>query len=405
MSTGQHKKTLKTIGLLMAATLAGSSSLAFAGPREQAVRMHNRLVGTPPSAATLAQMEGMIGNDPVGAAMIAIDNPNNTNFYNTTLRNFAAPLTNVGQSVYVPLNDMTATVIGMVRDDRDFREVLYGDYLYTGGNAVATGYSPYDNVHYEELDNDGIDLKAALVSIPQTVAHSDDLAAGGAAGVQTTRAASEAYFSAGTNRRMLRGVFMGFLCRDFEDVHDVTRVPDRVRQDISRSPGGDSSLYLGSCIGCHAGMDGLAGAYAYYQHDDVDDDTPPDFGLEYTVNNVQGKNLINAGTFPSGYETVNDTWVNYWRNGPNSAMGWDVNGLGTGVLPGSGNGAASLGQELANTRSFSECQSERVFQAVCLHEPATPADRMAVQSMATSFQNGYSMKRLFAETAAYCMGQ
>ena len=47
------------------------------------------------------------------------------NFYNVTLKNFAAPWTNRDQSVFVPLNDYIATVIGMIRDDRAFQHSAF----------------------------------------------------------------------------------------------------------------------------------------------------------------------------------------------------------------------------------------------------------------------------------------
>ena len=40
--------------------------------------------------------------------------------------------------------------------------------------------------------------------------------------------------------------------------------PDRIRQDVSRSPGGDARVFLNNCIGCHSGMDPMAQAFAYY---------------------------------------------------------------------------------------------------------------------------------------------
>ena len=40
--------------------------------------------------------------------------------------------TNRAQSVFVPLNDYTATVIGMVRDNVPFNTVLSADLLYIG---------------------------------------------------------------------------------------------------------------------------------------------------------------------------------------------------------------------------------------------------------------------------------
>ena len=92
------------------------------------------------------------------------------------------------------------------------------------------------------------------------------------AGVMTTRAAAKAFFIDGTNRAMFRFTLLNHMCDDLEQVKDITRVPDRIRQDVSRSPGGDSRLFLNNCIGCHSGMDPLAGAFAYYDYVyDVDD--------------------------------------------------------------------------------------------------------------------------------------
>src|SRR5210317_1207078 len=87
------------------------------------------------------------------------------------------------------------------------------------------------------------------------------------AGIMTSRAAAMAFFSDGTNRAMFRFTLMNHLCTDLEPLKDTSRTPDRVRRDVSRSPGGDSRIFLNGCVGCHAGMDGMAGAFAYYEWD------------------------------------------------------------------------------------------------------------------------------------------
>src|SRR5690606_11279614 len=106
------------------------------------------------------------------------------------------------------------------------------------------------------------------------------------AGIITSRAAAQAFFILGTNRAMFRFTLLNHLCRDLEQVHDVTRPPDRIRQDISRSPGGDSSVYNNNCIGCHNGMDPLAQEFAYY---DFDIDAGQ---IIYTPGQVRPKYLI-----------------------------------------------------------------------------------------------------------------
>jgi hypothetical protein len=55
--------------------------------------------------------------------------------------------------VFVPLNDYTATVIGMVRDDVPFNTVLSADIVYTGrARRRLPAYSPTNNDHYEQLE-------------------------------------------------------------------------------------------------------------------------------------------------------------------------------------------------------------------------------------------------------------
>ena len=239
--------------------LQGATS-ALAGPREQARRLHDRLAGVPPSDAVLGQMETAInGGDTNGAAQLAMANKN---FYNVTLKNFAAPWTNRDRSVFVPLNDYTATVIGMVRDDVDFSTLLSADLLYVGTGAGVPSYSPANNDHYQYLEDNNVDLKTALQPASQSGLLGLPVAA--TAGIMTTRAAAQAFFIAGTNRAMFRFTMINHMCRDLEQLQDSSLPPDRIRQDVSRSPGGDSRVFLNNCITCHDGMDPLAQAFAYY---------------------------------------------------------------------------------------------------------------------------------------------
>ena len=101
---------------------AAFSSSASAGPAEQARRIYDRIAGVPPSANELQQMVQDIQNgQPLAAADIALQSPA---FYNTVLKNWAMPWTNRDQTVFAPLNDYVATVIGMVRDDVPFNTAL-----------------------------------------------------------------------------------------------------------------------------------------------------------------------------------------------------------------------------------------------------------------------------------------
>ncbi|MEW9796534.1 hypothetical protein AB1N33_00125 [Alteromonas lipolytica] len=388
----------------MALTVTG----AVAGPREQAARMHDRLAGVPASEAVLSAMQLEIeAGNAVAAAYIAMENPA---FYNTTLKTWAAPWTNEAFDKFVPLNDYIATVIGMVRDDVDFRQVLSGDILYVGENGLGLpAYSNSNNVHYQAMEDQVVDLSEHLVRTAQSSV--TGLPAEATAGVMTTRAAARAFFIDGTNRAMFRFTLINHLCTDLEGVADITRPPDRIRQDVSRSPGGDSRLFHNNCVSCHSGMDPLAQAFAYYDYDyDADADPDGDFGaLAYnragqtdpvTGLRVQEKYWINSNNFVHGYITTDDGWDNYWRSGPNYNLGWSDS------LPGSGNGAKSMGEELANSRKFASCQVTKVFKEVCLRSPQDASDRDQITQMTDDFTaGGYRIKSVFAQAASYCKGE
>jgi len=384
----QPRRTAVVTGALLLALQAWIA--AVAGPREQARRLYDRLAGVPPSAAVLDQMTSDItANNAQAAAQLAMAD---RNFYNVTLRNFVAPWTNRDRSAFVPLNDYTATVIGMVRDDVDFSTVLSADLLYVGNSAGAPAYSAANNDHYQYLDDNNVDLKAALR--PATQSGLLGLPVAATAGIMTTRAAAQAFFIAGTNRAMFRFTMINYLCRDLEQLQDSSLPTDRIRQDVSRSPGGDSRVFLNNCVTCHDGMDPLAQAFANYNFDATAG------RLLYTAGVVQPKYLINSDNFKSGFVTTDDHWDNYYRHGANRVLGFDA------ALPGTGSGAKSMGQELAHSDAFAQCQVEKVFRAVCLREPGNAADRQQVSDIKGRFSTtGYKLKQVFADAAIYCMGK
>jgi len=372
------------------ALLLCGASIALAGPREQAARIHDRLAGVPADEATLNAMAATLPGNPVAAATIAMNNPS---FYSVTLKNFVAPWTNRDQNPFVPLNDYMTLVMGMVRDNVPFNQVLTTDLLYTGPGSVVPAPSPTSNAHFEALEErmrEPTFNQSQLVQTTQMAVYGTP--DGATAGVMTTRAAAEAFFIAGTNRAMFRFTLMNHMCMDMEQVHDTSIAPDRIRQDVSRSPGGDSRVFLNNCIGCHAGMDPLAQAFAYY---DFDETTTR---MVYNPSAVNPKYFNNNATFADGFVTPDDHWHNHWRQGQNALLGWSP------TLPGEGIGARSLGQELAGTQAFAQCQVKKVFKAVCLRDPVDANDRNKVDAMTNTFRNAYNLKQVFAESAGYCMG-
>ena len=161
-----NKRMLKEISRVMLTALLAVmlAAPAVAQTREQAKRIYDRLAGLPPTETILNAMANNAGTDPICqqnnvsgpkcAAYIAMENPS---FYNVTLKNFAAPWTNRDRSVFVPLNDYVATVIGMIRDDVDFRTVLSADLQYVG-SGVSPAPAPNNNSHYEALEAGNFNL-------------------------------------------------------------------------------------------------------------------------------------------------------------------------------------------------------------------------------------------------------
>lgn len=379
------------------ATLAWGQQVS-AGPREQAHRMYQRLTGTSPSELLLNDLETQVTNAGLaGAAAYMIDpaQPHSKNFYTVTLKNFATPWTNRDQSIFAPLNDYTATVIGLVKDNADFRQVLFDDVAYVGSGG-APAYSPTSNAHYEFLETNNVDLRGLTRTTQSSL---NGLPPAATAGIITSRGAAEAFFIDGTNRAMFRFTLLNHMCRDMEQIHDTSRPPDRIRQDVTRSPGGDSRVFNNNCIGCHSVMDSMAQAFAYYDFDETQG------RLVYTPGQVQPKYLINSDNFKPGFVTPDDAWENRMaltlgRN-DTGVLGWDTN------LPHRGNGAKSMGQELAYSGAFAECQTEKVFRKVCFRGPtdAELAPGGTFQTIVSNFKTAGSLRGVFSQVAAQCAGQ
>ncbi|WPU63378.1 hypothetical protein [Peredibacter starrii] len=369
------KKRLLFLAILMV-------SHTWAGPKEQAWKLHNRLTGVPPKKDVLEVMTNHIrGGRAEDAAKVAMNNPN---FYNIVLKNWIKPWSNREQTSRADLNDYVATIIGVVRDEVPFAQVLHSDILYTVSGATPA-YSFTNNDHYKNAESRNLNLKDNLVR--QTQSAMTGLPATAVAGVTTTRAAGEAFFSAGTNRRVNRFIFMNYLCKDYEELHDVT-IPDfRVRGDVERKPGGDARTYKNKCVGCHAGQDALGGAYAYY-----------DFvsgRLNYTQGTVVTK--MNHNVYHSdAYVTTDDSWLNLWAQGQNAKLGWRGNTTGS--------GAKAIGQMFSQSKAFSACIASKVFQLVCMKDAVNTDDKATVDSLANEFeQDNYNLKNLIVNTSVGCI--
>jgi hypothetical protein len=398
--------------------LVAYSTFASAGVVESVDRIHNLIAGVSPNAEVRQAMITQLNNgDALGAALLATEH---RAFYDRVLLDWVSPWTNEAQDRFAPLNDFSATVIGMIRDDKDFRTVLYEDILYVGTPEQITRLYPLANGassprnflpnavnsdYYRELAREPQGLKALLKEIKQSDLY--PLKPEQTAGVMTSQASGLAFFKEGTNRTPNRFFQMNFLCMDMEQLSDVTRPTTYIRQDVDRTPGEKAESFLTECAGCHSGLDALAGAFAYYDRIPVSSQpvkNEPTYTLDryerlhYNDAKVMNKFFVNHLNFPDGFVTEDDSWRNVWREGRNASLGWDES------LPGQGKGAKSMGMELAHSYQFAHCQAQKAYELVCLKNQGANKRDIAIQKITEVFINsGYKMRHAIAAAAVQCV--
>lgn len=338
--------------------------------------LFERLTGIPLTASDprINQMATLISqNKHLQAAQIATQDPA---FYNDTVRQWAAPMSNKEGSAFVPLNDFIAMIVGVTRDQTDARELLSGDFTYYLKN-ISPDAAADSNAHYERSDALQNDLYTNLTRKSPQSSYIGD-----AAGLLTSRAWGDAHLKAGTNRRALQYSLQVFLCKPIESLMDFTIADSWVRRDVDRKPGGAYKTYQTRCVGCHAGMDSMAGAFARF-----------DFANSRIVYGaapyVSPKMNNNKFVFPAGNVVVDDSWENQWIR-TNS---------GTMESPGIKNGVKALGEFLGNTDAFKSCMARTVFTEVCRRKPEASENDM-IEDLAKKFQSsGYKLRSLFEEVA------
>ena len=235
-----------------------------------------------------------------------------------------------------------------------FKEILTGDVIYTAPDGSTSAWSPNNNDMYTEHQTaNPIDFSTSLVKKTQSEilkpAMGLDNTYTDFAGVLSTREFAVQYYFDGTNRAALNYGFKSFLCRDIEKLSDSSRADHRVRQDVERNPGNNSTVYRNQCVGCHAGMDALGGAFAYFDATDVEGE------LQYTITPgvVHAKYSQNSSNYIDGYETKDNSWVNLWAEGSNKALDWKGTQSGSGIK--------GLGDLMVNSGAFPECMARRAF--------------------------------------------
>lgn len=331
-------------------------------------------------------------------------------FLNVTVKQMALKMSTRDETPRTPLNDFSAMVIGVIRDRIDARQLLRGDFYYMGN--ASTG-APSDlvndllksNNHFEALDNAAIDLGAVLVKVDGQKLFSASKNAAvknpDPAGLLTSRSFLASHASAGTNRRAVEYTFREFMCTTIEEWSDTNASAERIGRDIDRNPGNVPTKFENSCKGCHTQMDGFRGAFAYWNFQGTSpinsqEETANLDALGFEPGKVVKKMNHNNQVYPSGYQTLNNSWINN-AVGTNNNARFKWRGSQTSVMKGTG--VAGLGALISDSRRFSECMVKRVFEATCRPKELSFRDNSAfVSDYANRFEaSSYNMRKLFAD--------
>ncbi len=380
---------------------AAGDDAELAAARSKVIFVFKRLAGVPPLAADVEKFAAQykaapeadrekVLRDIVAEAALKTDS-----FYSTTVLDFAqveaSEERDLSDIPAVSMNDTIATIIGYVRDSKDYRAILTGDTMYIPAGAT---YSVDNNTAYETFYT-GIKNGTVKLADPAALVESPQLPTTGlsaAAGILTTRGFGSVYYDDGTNRSPVRYTLLNYICKDMEELSDVTRTDVFVRRDVDRAPGGDANKFRSECVGCHAGMDPYSKAFAY-----IDFVRPTATTARVALGTAPvAKVNKNNDTFPTGATVADDSWMNLWLEGKNADAGWDATKK-------SGQGLKSWGDSVTSTKMFPECMAKRVYKTVCLRDNRTAKDQASIASLAEHFAtSGFNMKDLFKETAIEC---
>ncbi len=190
------------------------------------------------------------------------------------------------------------------------------------------------------------------------------------AGIITTRGAASAFFVNGTNRAMFRFTMMNHLCNDLPTHHGYDPpagshppgrdaqpgrrqhlVPDQLHRLPQRhGPDGAGLRLLQLLVSGERSRRNRVAHRTDRVHRRADAAEVPHQQHQFPARVQHARTT--AGTTAGAPDRIR-SWV------------------GARLLPGSGNGAKSLGQELESSQAFASCQVTRVFKTVCFRAPSS----------------------------------
>lgn len=352
-----------------------------ASDQDIAMQMYEHMTGIRPMSTDkdLQQMIPLIAKgDRAGAARLLTALPS---FYQTTVRNMVTPWSNKDRSISEPFNDFHALIIGAVRDNLDARTILTGNYRYQAFKDLGLPEpSLANNDHYTEIENRGLTYMRYLERVePQSSGIPQ------AAGVLTTRGWGKAFYNMGTNRLAVKFSMEDFLCLPQTRWRDPGMPDSFVHRDVPRAPSGDPEIYKVQCKGCHATMDPFVSAFARV---DFTANT-----MMYYTDHLAAKMNQQPDVYPGGHPVYDDSWVNLANQHHNASIGWRG--------PDHGKGIHAYAELLANSKAFSSCMVQSVFNTVCRRTPTSAAEKDFVAATSDTFEtNGYHFRELFETVGA-----
>lgn len=299
------------------------------------------------------------------------------------------------------------------------------------GSDIRFELSNGAHPHYQDLEKVS-DWPLRLEKRSQSqmysyVRSSDRIPADDVIGLLSLPTMGRSAFEAGTNRRGYKMIMSTFMCKEMEEIRDATAPDFRVRRDIVR---GDN--FQTECRSCHGNMDGMNGAFAFFDYRDG--------RLQYDANGLNGnpsnndyangsnqkKQWRQNNNYLPGHLIKNNSWYNFMTAGQNVTFGWRTPSTGQDIDQGVG--ARSLGETLANTEQFSNCMAERAYERVCLDSVQIKSEDSdsekqrkrallgKLAEIAREYEQGiadyddfsasspYNINALFAKVAGTCFG-
>ena len=335
---------------------------------------------------------------------------NHKEFKSLLLKNFASTWSEIDGKKVTTLNDTILTIIAVIDMNIDYRKILFENIIAKGvslpskkttksdeielpNGDIIKAYFYASNEHYNDLQKKERYTFSENIFLDKQVPGTHKVNSAVAGILSTNGFAKEAYL-AGTNRRALKILIREASCLSLDDIRDAKMTEAYISRDVDRfDSNGSDHTFKSTCKTCHAFLDQLYGAFAYY--DVAAGGIYPSliYKFEETLN-LRHKMLKNV-VYPKGYLKKNNQWfINLTPS--------QLNILGFPNEPKSGFGAKSLGELWSKSDSFARCQPKKVFETVC-RKKVTDSDQPFINSLVSIFkENNYMLKDLFLRSAIYC---